>query len=178
MNNMPNNRYHLNLEKIIPKNSKLDNDTIMDDSEDAIVCEMIQNVSKLREKWLCKPHNQKNHGCRLDYYEIMKLVSDLKNNINIEYNVDSNIELKFDDGVCGLYDVSENKEIYKYEELTVNKYLKDLNTVLKLASDGPAKTMCYKRLKILEGRFKLHLYFNNDSEMREVSQIPYRYVII
>ena len=70
-------------------------------------------------------------------------------------------------------DEFENKnelfEMHSFEE-----YIQDLQFIYKLMAFGPANTLCYKRLKILQCRFKLHLFLNNEVEATESHSIPYR----
>jgi hypothetical protein len=53
---------------------------------------------------------------------------------------------------------------FKARVLQLREYYTDLNTLLKIANEGPNKTYCYERLALLESCFQLHKTLNQDKE--------------
>lgn len=58
-----------------------------------------------------------------------------------------------EDGIFGIYNKGtpagpERKTVF--DVMTLSNYYRDLNEVVALASDPPAKTLAFRRLKLLE----------------------------
>ena len=68
----------------------------------------------------------------------------------------------------------DSKKKENLETQSFAEYLEDLQFVLQQMAYGPAKTLCYERLKILQCRFELHLLYNNEVEATEACSVPYR----
>jgi hypothetical protein len=60
----------------------------------------------------------------------------------------------------------ENNEApqFKSKVPELREYYSDLNTLLRIANEGPNKTYCYERLALLESCFVLHKTLNQDKE--------------
>lgn len=54
------------------------------------------------------------------------------------------------------------------------EYYRDLNTILELCANGPAKTHSYSRLSILEAKFGMHRVLNADKEKAQQKSSPRR----
>ncbi|XP_048449939.1 AMP deaminase 1-like, partial [Rhincodon typus] len=73
--------------------------------------------------------------------------------------------LQLSGGVFTLLDHRGN--LYKPGSLSYpnhSEYTRDLKTLLEIISDGPLKTYCNQRLKILNSKFHLHLLVNEKKE--------------
>ena len=57
----------------------------------------------------------------------------------------------FEDGMASLFDAEKGELL---EVPSFAEYLEDLQSVLDPMAYGPAKTLCYERLKILQCRFQ------------------------
>lgn len=53
-------------------------------------------------------------------------------------------------------------------------YYRALDTILEIASDGPAKSFAYRRLQYLEGRYSLYVLLNEYEEVAETKKVPHR----
>ncbi|KCV67950.1 AMP deaminase [Fonticula alba] len=54
------------------------------------------------------------------------------------------------------------------------RFYSDLDVVLKVASDGPVKSFCFRRLAILEASFNLHTLLNDAKEKASCKLVPHR----
>lgn len=71
----------------------------------------------------------------------------------------------FDDG---------QEPILKPPVESLTEYYRDLNTILSLCSNGPAKTHSFSRLSILEAKFGMHRVLNADKEKTQQKASPRR----
>ncbi|KYQ91657.1 AMP deaminase [Tieghemostelium lacteum] len=82
--------------------------------------------------------------------------------------------------VNGVYFVYKNEEEMKQDkplhslEHTLNSYYRELNNLMKLCSYGPAKTFCFKRLRLLESKFNMHILLNDSVELSHQKFAPHR----
>ena len=82
----------------------------------------------------------------------------------------------------GLVKVWKSKQAYDDKQDPIFKppvenlaeYYRDLNTILELCSNGPAKTHSYSRLSILEAKFGMHRVLNADKEKAQQKSSPRR----
>ena len=51
---------------------------------------------------------------------------------------------------------------------TIREYFMDLDFVLGVISDGPAKSFAFRRLQYLRGKFTMHTLLNEFQEMTEM----------
>lgn len=58
--------------------------------------------------------------------------------------------------------------------MTLSNYYRDLNIVVALASDPPAKTLAFRRLKLLEAKYNLHVLLNEQVELAVQKSVPHR----
>ena len=156
--------------------------TSVEDNEIQQVSEMIQQACKLRHKWVYKNIKQKGHvGSMIRDEDICLDVNRMKH--ILPKSMEDKYSFEFIDGVARIYNIDEIKEESEldnddmneiFETHTFDDYIEDLGSIYKLMAFGPAKTLCYRRLKILQCRFKLHLLINNEVEATEAHSVPYR----
>eukprot|EP01119_Soliformovum_irregulare_P020318 TRINITY_DN6554_c0_g1_i2.p1 TRINITY_DN6554_c0_g1~~TRINITY_DN6554_c0_g1_i2.p1 ORF type:complete len:759 (-),score=193.06 TRINITY_DN6554_c0_g1_i2:147-2399(-) len=56
----------------------------------------------------------------------------------------------------------------------LGEFLRDMERMKKLISHGPAKTVCYTRLRLLESKFGLHCLLNGGQETAAAKEVPHR----
>ncbi|KAI0042212.1 AMP deaminase [Auriscalpium vulgare] len=85
---------------------------------------------------------------------------------------------KIDDkGVFQVYDsdiVDDAPKAPLFEIPSIREYFMDLDFVLGVISDGPAKSFAYRRLQYLLGKFNMHNLLNEFQEMTEMKSVPHR----
>lgn len=59
---------------------------------------------------------------------------------------------------------------------TLKEYFLDLEYILGVISDGPAKSFAYRRIKYLESRWQLYCLLNEYQELAEMKRVPHRWV--
>lgn len=86
----------------------------------------------------------------------------LTNNIQFLYKLDST-------GVFQVYESSEHLEDEKpiYQPPSVRDYFMDLDYILGIISDGPAKSFAYRRLRYLESKWNLYTLLNEYQELAD-----------
>jgi AMP deaminase len=57
---------------------------------------------------------------------------------------------------------------------TLRDYYVAMDTILDIASDGPAKSFAYRRLQYLEGRYNLYTLLNEYQEVADTKKVPHR----
>ncbi|KDN53369.1 AMP deaminase [Tilletiaria anomala UBC 951] len=57
---------------------------------------------------------------------------------------------------------------------TLQQYFKDLDLLLSVISDGPAKSFAWRRLKYLEGKWNLYSLLNEYRELDGMKRVPHR----
>lgn len=81
------------------------------------------------------------------------------------------------DGVFTWFETDEagtpNEEPLQ-ESVTQEEFYSDLHTLRTLMSSGPAKSIAFKRLQLLEARFQLHQLLNGDRELAAQKSVPHR----
>ena len=132
----------------------------------------ILKVLELRDKWLYRPSKSLHVGALLGHGEISLDVEKMKKMNKFPKSIEDEYECKFIRGIMKITNRKTQQELF--EERTFDEYQNDLAEIMNLVSFGPAKTMCYRRLKILESRFTLHLWLNDYIEVAEVKSIPHR----
>ncbi|KAG2070339.1 hypothetical protein BDR04DRAFT_934379, partial [Suillus decipiens] len=85
-------------------------------------------------------------------------------------------EFEIDDK--GVYQVYTNADAEKTKPLfdipTIREYFVDLDYVLGVISDGPAKSMAYRRLKYLASKFEMYSLLNEFQELADMKSVPHR----
>ncbi|PLB36719.1 AMP deaminase [Aspergillus candidus] len=57
---------------------------------------------------------------------------------------------------------------------SLRDFYMDLDAVIDISTDGPAKSFAFKRLSYLEGKFQLHTLLNEYQEMADSKKVPHR----
>ena len=70
-------------------------------------------------------------------------------------------------------------QVYLKEEIlievpTVEEFYEAYLALKKFIHSGPAKTLAFQRLKVLEARFNLHTLLNSDRELMSQKSVPHR----
>lgn len=85
-------------------------------------------------------------------------------------------EFEIDDK--GVYQVYTNADAETRKPLfdipTIREYFVDLDYVLGVISDGPAKSMAYRRLKYLASKFEMYSLVNEFQELADMKSVPHR----
>ena len=168
------NWYHLSLVEMDSHKNQVSSKsmtrrTSINDNEIEETCQMIQRVCSLRAKYLYKNTKQNGHiGSIIKdediCFDVNKMKPILPKSVSHKYS------FKFIDGVTHIFD--EKDPIF--ETHSFDEYFDDLQFIFRLMAYGPAKSLCYKRLKILQCRFRLHLLLNDEVEATESHSVPYR----
>ncbi|KWU46133.1 AMP deaminase [Rhodotorula sp. JG-1b] len=81
-------------------------------------------------------------------------------------------------GVYQVYsdDVTEGSDESKplYTVPTIKEYFQDLDEVLAVISDGPAKSFAFRRLRYLESKWNLYVLLNEYRELAEMKRVSHR----
>eukprot|EP00299_Pterocystis_sp_00344_P017295 c8671_g1_i1.p1 GENE.c8671_g1_i1~~c8671_g1_i1.p1 ORF type:complete len:692 (+),score=126.33 c8671_g1_i1:48-2123(+) len=80
------------------------------------------------------------------------------------------------EGVMSVYATKDDleEENPMFSVLGVRDFYKDLQKILQIAAHGPAKSLAYKRLELMEAKFNLHTQLNHDVEYAEQRQVSHR----
>ncbi|ORY39671.1 hypothetical protein BCR35DRAFT_273317, partial [Leucosporidium creatinivorum] len=62
----------------------------------------------------------------------------------------------------------------KYVVPTIKEYFQDLDEVLSVISDGPAKSFAWRRLRYLESKWNLYVLLNEYHEIAEMKRVSHR----
>ncbi|KAF9392669.1 AMP deaminase [Mortierella sp. AD011] len=79
----------------------------------------------------------------------------------------------------GIYQVYENQDAFAKKKPIVQvptpkEYFVDLDFVLGVISDGPAKSFAFRRLKYLESKWNMYILLNEYEELAEAKRVPHR----
>ncbi|CAO3677841.1 unnamed protein product [Umbelopsis ramanniana] len=79
-------------------------------------------------------------------------------------------------GVFQVYESSDHLEDEKpiYQPPSVRDYFMDLDYILGIISDGPAKSFAYRRLRYLESKWNLYALLNEYQELADSKRVPHR----
>ncbi|KIJ17660.1 hypothetical protein PAXINDRAFT_129917 [Paxillus involutus ATCC 200175] len=61
-----------------------------------------------------------------------------------------------------------------FEIPSIREYFVDLDYVLEVISDGPAKSIAYRRLKYLASKFEMYTLLNESQELAAMKSVPHR----
>ncbi|KAL1955727.1 hypothetical protein VTO42DRAFT_8125 [Malbranchea cinnamomea] len=78
-----------------------------------------------------------------------------------------------------VYQVYETEEACELNQPIVQipslrDFYVDLDAILDVSTDGPAKSFAFKRLSYLEGKFQLHVLLNEYQEIADSKKVPHR----
>ncbi|CAG8476230.1 1571_t:CDS:2 [Paraglomus occultum] len=88
-------------------------------------------------------------------------------------------ERLFELDATGVYRVYENEDDLHnnkpaYTVPSIKEYFVDLDFILDVISDGPAKSFAYRRLQILESKWSMHVLLHELEEIAETKVVPHR----
>ncbi|KAI0269947.1 AMP deaminase [Gloeopeniophorella convolvens] len=85
-------------------------------------------------------------------------------------------EFEIDDkGVFQVYRDAKAKDKKPVFDIpSIREYFMDLDFVLSVISDGPAKSFAFRRLQYLQGKFTMHTLLNEFQEMTDMKRVPHR----
>ena len=69
----------------------------------------------------------------------------------------------------------EKKPLFR--NVTLREYYTDLDYVLNVCSDGPAKSFAFRRLKYLQSKWSLYTLLNEYQEIADVKVSPHQVVL-
>lgn len=84
----------------------------------------------------------------------------------------NNTRFELDEG--SVYQVYDEKNNPLVSVPDLRDYYQALDTILEIASDGPAKSFAYRRLQYLEGRYSLYSLLNEYEEVADTKKVPHR----
>lgn len=84
----------------------------------------------------------------------------------------ANLRFAMDKG--SVYQVYDETDKPIVEVPSLRDYYMALDTILEVASDGPAKSFAYRRLQYLEGRYNLYSLLNEYEEVADTKKVPHR----
>ncbi|OAA47158.1 AMP deaminase [Cordyceps fumosorosea ARSEF 2679] len=104
------------------------------------------------------------------------------NDSSQEFDVDDLMPLPEDDGCTfkldsnGVYQVLDNETSAEpaIKIPTIREFYMDLESILKVSSDGPSKSFAFRRLQYLEGKFNLYALLNEYQETADSKKVPHR----
>ncbi|KAI9139134.1 hypothetical protein BKA69DRAFT_1110009 [Paraphysoderma sedebokerense] len=94
----------------------------------------------------------------------------------INFSVCNHIFSMCDDGVFRVYPSQDALKANQscYNVPSIKQYFQDLDFILNVISDGPAKSFAYRRLRYLESKFNMYTLLNDAREMAESKSVPHR----
>ncbi|ORZ37155.1 hypothetical protein BCR44DRAFT_1492992 [Catenaria anguillulae PL171] len=81
-----------------------------------------------------------------------------------------------EDGVMQVYANEEDKAAGKpwSRVPSIKKYFTDLDFIVSVISEGPAKSFAYRRMRYLESKFQMYTLLNESREVAETKSVPHR----
>ena len=67
---------------------------------------------------------------------------------------------------------ADEKEEPIYEVPTLKEYFQDLDEILSVITDGPAKSFAWRRLRYLESKWNLYVLLNEYRELADMKVSP------
>ncbi|KAI1618224.1 AMP deaminase [Exophiala viscosa] len=86
----------------------------------------------------------------------------------------ANENLRFAVDAGSVFQVYDNQDRPIAAVPSLRDYYVALDTILDIASDGPAKSFAYRRLQYLEGRYNLYTLLNEYQEVADTKKVPHR----
>ncbi|TIB93525.1 AMP deaminase [Wallemia mellicola] len=90
---------------------------------------------------------------------------------------DSNLKWDFamdERGVYQVYEKNDDTQKPIFNIPTIREYFIDLDYILGVISDGPAKSFAFRRLKYLQSKWKMYSLMNEYQELAEMKRVPHR----
>ncbi|KAJ4151319.1 hypothetical protein LMH87_012026 [Akanthomyces muscarius] len=104
------------------------------------------------------------------------------NDSSQEFDMDGLMPLPGNDGCSfqldsnGVYQVLDDESATEpaIKIPTIREFYMDLESILKVSSDGPSKSFAFRRLQYLEGKFNLYALLNEYQETADSKKVPHR----
>ncbi|KAM3446897.1 hypothetical protein MY3296_009231 [Beauveria thailandica] len=104
------------------------------------------------------------------------------NDSSQEFDMDNLMPLPGDDDCTfeldsnGVYQILDNESATEpaIRIPTIREFYMDLDSILKVSSDGPSKSFAFRRLQYLEGKFNLYALLNEYQETADSKKVPHR----
>jgi len=144
-----------------------------DDEKD--ICQSLTSALALRKKWIFVSKEKESREAEpVEPSAFDKPV--LLNAEAVNFPPKSSWKMKRVDGVYTVWqeDPKNGAEINMKKFPNFWLFCQDVNWIIKLISHGPAKTFCYKRLRLLQTRFHLHNMLNDGLERWETRNCLHR----
>ncbi|KAG8099012.1 hypothetical protein GUJ93_ZPchr0013g34202 [Zizania palustris] len=95
------------------------------------------------------------------------------NPFNYEHQTKTEHHFEMVDGVVHVYPNKDSKErVYPVADATT--FFTDMHYILRVLAAGDIRTVCHKRLNLLDQKFNLHLMVNADRELLAQKAAPHR----
>ncbi|TQW06769.1 AMP deaminase [Cordyceps javanica] len=99
-----------------------------------------------------------------------------------EFDMDDLMPLPSGDGCTFKLDSNGVYQVLDHEHATepaikiptIREFYMDLESILKVSSDGPSKSFAFRRLQYLEGKFSLYALLNEYQETADSKKVPHR----
>ncbi|CAK4078537.1 unnamed protein product [Aphanomyces euteiches] len=151
------------------------------DPETTEVCQGILKCIALREKWLKCNEIQIPKDDDFDLNTpLTPTRSKFRHRDDIPYDIFSTIapsgtdhQIETRDGVIVVYIDATKSELVS-KPTSQDEFYDDWFEVKRIINSGPVKTFAFKRLKLLEARFNLHVLLNSDRELVSQKAVPHR----
>ncbi|KAI3654442.1 hypothetical protein MP228_001161 [Amoeboaphelidium protococcarum] len=156
--------------------------------------EEMQQISKnlktcveLRRKYLqlsCQNNGGSGLDCATDCYPVPEDISavgrEVKDPLQIDVNLlpakDQSVFKMSDEGVFQVFE-SEEKSLQNASRFvvpTIKNFFQDMDFILNVISDGPTKSIAFRRLRYLESKFQMHVLLNEQAENAQSKCVPHR----
>lgn len=86
-------------------------------------------------------------------------------------------QLRFSEGVVQVFRSREdfkNGKHVEYPYIPVEEFITDVVTMIRMITDGPLKSFCYRRLMYLSSKFNLHVLMNEIPELAAQKMVKHR----
>ncbi|KAL0584382.1 hypothetical protein ABG067_005733 [Albugo candida] len=152
------------------------------DRETREVCELIRKCLALRTKWVNVTDVDAALSRRLSEESIHSpRSSQFRHREELAYDpfsrpmtATSSHHFKMENGVVQVYARDDLNTEPLFSVRSMAEYYRDLFELKRIINFGPVKSLCYKRLQLLEARFNLHTLLNAERELMAQKTVPHR----
>lgn len=86
---------------------------------------------------------------------------------------DNEVGFRMEKGVMKCWRNQKGKTVF-YTARPANDFFTNLHRLMLIVTNGPCKTLSYRRLKLLESRYEIHMMLNSDLELQQQKAVPHR----
>ncbi|KAG1056842.1 hypothetical protein G6F43_001293 [Rhizopus delemar] len=83
-------------------------------------------------------------------------------------------EYNFDMGPDGFFVVYQNEQKPLHSVISPRQFYEDLEYLLNVISDGPAKSFAFRRLRYLDSKWQMYILLNEFQELADSKRVPHR----